>query len=284
MSDLVLGVDCSTTASKVLVWDRHGKVLAEGRASLREIRPRPLYSEQAAEGWWDATAEALANLMKSITSDRIAPRGGRRSKLSRFTVDTYVRNVNLFLSWCRREGEISDVMCATSQASKTGTGSAQPFASFGAQSIALTGGEHQQREADGNRRAVVQTGTTPVAELPHIGPPGDMPTGGELPLAGVRGLGARADRLTPADRVCLYCTWPDCASVLAGCASVLASEVSVSAALIRSSTTRHTLSSSECSFQTPQMVPINTGGRSSTPIPALTAVSTHSWGPSLRLS
>ena len=71
MSDLVLGVDCSTTASKVIAWDRHGKALAEGRALLREIRPRPLYSEQAAEGWWDATAEALANLMKSITSDHI---------------------------------------------------------------------------------------------------------------------------------------------------------------------------------------------------------------------
>jgi xylulokinase len=71
MSDLVLGVDCSTTASKVIAWDRHGKALAEGRALLREIRPRPLYSEQAAEGWWDATAEALANLMKSITPDRI---------------------------------------------------------------------------------------------------------------------------------------------------------------------------------------------------------------------
>jgi sugar (pentulose or hexulose) kinase len=41
MSDLVLGVDCSTTASKVIAWDRNGKALAEGRASLREIRPRP---------------------------------------------------------------------------------------------------------------------------------------------------------------------------------------------------------------------------------------------------
>ncbi len=30
-------------------------------------------------------------------------------KLSQFTVDTYVRNVNLFLGWCRREGETGDV-------------------------------------------------------------------------------------------------------------------------------------------------------------------------------
>ena len=71
MSGLVLGVDCSTTASKVLAWDRHGRAVGEGRAALREIRPRPLYSEQAAEGWWEATAEALANLTKRIGSDRI---------------------------------------------------------------------------------------------------------------------------------------------------------------------------------------------------------------------
>src|SRR3977135_3061172 len=71
MSDLVLGVDCSTTASKVIAWNRHGKALGEGRASLPEIRPLPLYSEQAAEAWWEATAEALARLTKSITSDRI---------------------------------------------------------------------------------------------------------------------------------------------------------------------------------------------------------------------
>lgn len=72
MSDLVLGVDCSTTASKVLAWDRNGRAVGEGRAALQEIRPRPLYSEQAAGGWWEATAEAFSNLMQSISADRIA--------------------------------------------------------------------------------------------------------------------------------------------------------------------------------------------------------------------
>jgi sugar (pentulose or hexulose) kinase len=71
MSDLVLGVDCSTTASKVLAWDRQGRAVGEGRAALREIRPRPLHSEQAAEGWWEATAEALTSLTRNIGADRI---------------------------------------------------------------------------------------------------------------------------------------------------------------------------------------------------------------------
>lgn len=72
MSDLVLGVDCSTTASKVIAWDKEGKAVAEGRAPLEEIRPRPEISEQKAEGWWDATSKALAALMQSVDGDRIA--------------------------------------------------------------------------------------------------------------------------------------------------------------------------------------------------------------------
>jgi xylulokinase len=72
MADLVLGVDCSTTASKVIAWDRDGKAAGEGRAPLEEIRPRPLYSEQVADGWWEATSRALESLMQSVPAERIA--------------------------------------------------------------------------------------------------------------------------------------------------------------------------------------------------------------------
>jgi sugar (pentulose or hexulose) kinase len=56
MRDLEPGIDCSTTAAKVVAWDRAGKAVGEGRAPLQEIRPRRGYSEQRAEGWWDASA------------------------------------------------------------------------------------------------------------------------------------------------------------------------------------------------------------------------------------
>ena len=58
MGDLVLAVDCSTTASKVIAWDREGHAVADARAPLEEIRPTPSESEQVAEGWWDATPGA----------------------------------------------------------------------------------------------------------------------------------------------------------------------------------------------------------------------------------
>jgi sugar (pentulose or hexulose) kinase len=72
MRDLVLGIDCSTTASKAVAWDCEGKAAGEGRADLEEIRPGPRYSEQRAEGWFDATTAALADLMKSVETDRLA--------------------------------------------------------------------------------------------------------------------------------------------------------------------------------------------------------------------
>ncbi len=72
MADLVLGVDCSTTACKVVAWDRAGKAVAEGRADLEEIHPQPLFSEQKAEGWWEGTSSAIAQLMGSIDADRVA--------------------------------------------------------------------------------------------------------------------------------------------------------------------------------------------------------------------
>lgn len=36
-------------------------------------------------------------------------RGGKRGPLSKFTVATYVRAINVFLAWARREGEVGDV-------------------------------------------------------------------------------------------------------------------------------------------------------------------------------
>src|SRR3954451_14017974 len=72
MADLVLGVDCSTTASKVVAWDREGKAVGQGRADLEEIHPQPLFSEQKAEGWWEGTSRAITQLMRLIEADRVA--------------------------------------------------------------------------------------------------------------------------------------------------------------------------------------------------------------------
>ncbi len=71
MGEIVLGVDCSTTASKVIAWDRDGRSVGEGRAALSEIRPSAAISEQVAEGWWEATAQALREVTAAVGAERV---------------------------------------------------------------------------------------------------------------------------------------------------------------------------------------------------------------------
>lgn len=71
-ADLVLGIDCSTTASKAVAWDRDGVAVAEGRAPLNLQTPRPGWGEQDARHWWDATVEATRAVTKRVNSRRVA--------------------------------------------------------------------------------------------------------------------------------------------------------------------------------------------------------------------
>jgi xylulokinase len=99
MADVVLGIDCSTTASKVLAWDRDGKAVGEGRAPLTEIRPTPAHSEQAAEGWWEATSEALRQVVEAVGTDRIGGVCITHQRESYAPVDSGNRSLRNAILW-----------------------------------------------------------------------------------------------------------------------------------------------------------------------------------------
>ena len=89
----VIGIDCSTTATKAVVWDERGNSVAEGRAAFPLEAPRPGWYEQDAEEWWRSVKTALKEaaarvdtaadknpqrtrdrlILKEITSDQMAP-------------------------------------------------------------------------------------------------------------------------------------------------------------------------------------------------------------------
>ena len=71
-ADLVLGIDCSTTASKAVAWDRDGVPVVEGRAPLDLQSPKPGWGEQDARQWWDATIAATQQVTGRIDAHRIA--------------------------------------------------------------------------------------------------------------------------------------------------------------------------------------------------------------------
>lgn len=70
--DLVLGIDCSTTASKAVAWDACGNVAAEGRVAIALLSPQTGWGEQDARDWWRATAGAIRQVVAAIDPARIA--------------------------------------------------------------------------------------------------------------------------------------------------------------------------------------------------------------------
>ena len=70
--DLVIGIDCSTTATKAIAWAMDGAPVASARRAHVVAQPHPGWHEQAADDWWAALAGALREI---VGADRHAPRG-----------------------------------------------------------------------------------------------------------------------------------------------------------------------------------------------------------------
>jgi sugar (pentulose or hexulose) kinase len=67
----VIGVDSSTTATKAVVWDHHGRAVAEARAEFALALPRPGWHEQDAEDWWRSCASAVSQALGSVDGSDI---------------------------------------------------------------------------------------------------------------------------------------------------------------------------------------------------------------------
>ncbi len=65
----LLGIDTSTTATKALLVNQHGKSVAVASASYALSTPRPLWAEQDPGLWWEATQQAISQVLKSSGID-----------------------------------------------------------------------------------------------------------------------------------------------------------------------------------------------------------------------
>ena len=64
-----IGIDSSTTATKALLMDEQGAVVAIGRSEYDFETPRPLWSEQSPDLWWDATVVAITEAIAAAGID-----------------------------------------------------------------------------------------------------------------------------------------------------------------------------------------------------------------------
>ena len=72
-----LGIDTSTTSSKVLLMDERGEVNAVASAPHTLQTPKPLWSEQDPLEWWDAASASIRSVLEKagIDGERIAAIG-----------------------------------------------------------------------------------------------------------------------------------------------------------------------------------------------------------------
>ena len=54
---LFLGIDIGTSATKTLLINEKGRILAESSADYPLYHPKPLWSEQDPDDWWHATVK-----------------------------------------------------------------------------------------------------------------------------------------------------------------------------------------------------------------------------------
>ncbi len=71
-TDLVIGLDCSTTATKAIAFDKRGHVVAEGRAAIPLSNPKPGWYEQDVADWTGSAAVALRQVTRKADAARIA--------------------------------------------------------------------------------------------------------------------------------------------------------------------------------------------------------------------
>ncbi|HET7736572.1 MAG TPA: FGGY-family carbohydrate kinase [Nocardioidaceae bacterium] len=69
--DYVIGVDCSTTAAKAVVWSSQGEALSQAKVTFELSQPRPGWGEQNAEDWWSATSGAIRRAVQTVDTSRI---------------------------------------------------------------------------------------------------------------------------------------------------------------------------------------------------------------------
>ena len=103
MNPLVIAIDSSTTATKAIVVDTEGKVLALGRQDIDLLSPQQGFGEHDPRQWWTSTHDAVAQALAQLTpseKERIAAFGitHQRESFAPFAADgTPLRNGILWL-------------------------------------------------------------------------------------------------------------------------------------------------------------------------------------------
>src|SRR5438874_11496223 len=60
---MYLGIDIGTSGTKTIATNERGKILAHALATYPLFHPKPLWSEQDPEDWWQATIKTIREVL-----------------------------------------------------------------------------------------------------------------------------------------------------------------------------------------------------------------------------
>lgn len=95
----VMSIDCSTTATKAIVWNRYGHAVAEGRATYPLHQPQPDWYEQDAEDWWASLCKATHECLAQIEAHQIEALCIANQRETVVPVDVEGRPLRPAISW-----------------------------------------------------------------------------------------------------------------------------------------------------------------------------------------
>ncbi len=95
----VIGMDCSTTATKAVVWDLEGNAVAEGRGTFALSSPQPGWGEQNAEDWWRSARDALRQAAGGVDANQIGAIGITHQRETFVCLDEHNRPIRPAILW-----------------------------------------------------------------------------------------------------------------------------------------------------------------------------------------
>ncbi|HSB09901.1 MAG TPA: xylulokinase [Blastocatellia bacterium] len=98
---LFLGIDVSTTGSKALLIDEAGKVLSSAATPHALSTPRPLWSEQEPDDWWQAVKSSIrqALIQTNVSGDAISAIGLTGQMHGLVLLDEHHRTLRPAILW-----------------------------------------------------------------------------------------------------------------------------------------------------------------------------------------
>jgi sugar (pentulose or hexulose) kinase len=107
-TDLVVGLDCSTTGVKAVAFDKSGRIAACGSESIPLLSPRPNWYEQDPLDWWRSSQTALRRIARQVDPQRIKALAVSNQRETFVALDKKGRNLRPAIVWLdeRCKGEV----------------------------------------------------------------------------------------------------------------------------------------------------------------------------------